>query len=53
MQMKGDPKASSYEKIIILINANELNKILFDFFKNLTRNLNIVLRLEVKEIILL
>lgn len=47
LQMTGGiPKASSYERIISLIDDNELNKILFDFFKTLTRNLNPEIRLR-------
>lgn len=42
----GIPKASSYERIISLIDANEMNKILFDFFKTLTRNLNPEIKLR-------
>lgn len=40
------PKASSYERIISLIDFNELNKILFDFFKTLTRKLNLEIKLR-------
>lgn len=41
LQMTGGiPKANSYERIISLIDASELNNILFDFFKTLTRKLN-------------
>lgn len=36
----GISKANYYERIISLIDANELNKILFDFFKTLTKKLN-------------
>lgn len=37
LQMTGGiPKASSYERIIGLVDSNELNKILFDFFKAIT-----------------
>lgn len=47
LQMTGGiPKVSSYERIISLIDANELNKILFDFFKTLTRNLNPQIKLR-------
>lgn len=47
LQMTGGiPKASSYERIISLIDTNELNKILFDFFKTLTRNLNPQIKLR-------
>lgn len=47
LQMTGGiPKASSYERIISLIDANEMNKILFDFFKTLTRNLNPEIKLR-------
>ena len=42
----GIPKASSYERIISLVDANELNKILFDFFKTLTRKLNPEIKLR-------
>lgn len=42
----GIPKASFYEIIISLIDANELNKILFDFFKTLTRKLNPEIKLR-------
>ena len=42
----GIPKASSYEKIISLIDNNELNKILFDFFKSITRKLNPEIKLR-------
>ena len=41
LQMTGGiPKASSYERIISLVDKDELNMILFDFFKSLTRKLN-------------
>lgn len=47
LQMTGGiPKASSYERIISLVDANELNKILFDFFKTLTRKLNPEIKLR-------
>ena len=47
LQMTGGiPKASSYERIISLIDTNELNKILFDFFKTLTRKLNPEIKLR-------
>lgn len=47
LQMTGGiPKASSYERIISLVDANELNKILFDFFKSLTRKLNPEIKLR-------
>ncbi len=37
LQMTGGiPKAVSYERIMGLVDSNELNKILFDFFKALT-----------------
>ena len=42
----GIPKASSYERIISLIDNNELNKILFDFFKSITRKLNPEIKLR-------
>ena len=42
----GIPKASSYERIISLVDANELNKILFEFFKTLTRKLNHEIKLR-------
>lgn len=41
LQMTGGiPKASSYERIISLIDYNELNTILFNFFKSITKKLN-------------
>ena len=41
LQMTGGiPKASSYERIISLVDKDELNMILFDFFKSLIRKLN-------------
>lgn len=41
LQMTGGiPTADSYERIIGLIDSNELNKILLDFFKNITPELN-------------
>lgn len=41
LQMTGGiPKANSYERIISLIDSNELNNILFDFFKVLVKKLN-------------
>lgn len=47
LQMTGGiPKASSYERIISLIDNNELNKILFDFFKSITRKLNPEIKLR-------
>ena len=47
LQMTGGiPKASSYERIISLIDTNELNKILFDFFKALTKKLNPEIKLR-------
>ena len=47
LQMTGGiPKPSSYERIISLIDSKELNKILFDFFKTLTRNLNPEIKLR-------
>lgn len=47
LQMTGGiPKASSYERIISLIDTNELNKILFDFFKALTKRLNPEIKLR-------
>lgn len=47
LQMTGGiPKASSYERIISLVDSNELNRILFDFFKTLTRKLNSEIKLR-------
>lgn len=47
LQMTGGiPKVNSYERIISLIDANELNSILLDFFKNLTKNLNPEIKLR-------
>ena len=47
LQMTGGiPKANSYERIISLVNSDELNKILFNFFKTLTRNLNPEIKLR-------
>lgn len=47
LQMTGGiPKASSYERIISLVNSDELNKILFNFFKTLTRKLNPEIKLR-------
>ena len=41
LQMTGGiPKANSYERILSLVDKDELNMILFDFFKSLTRKLN-------------
>lgn len=41
LQMTGGiPKASSYERIISLVDEKELNIILLDFFKSLTTKLN-------------
>ncbi len=42
----GIPKANSYERIISLVNSDELNKILFNFFKTLTRKLNPEIKLR-------
>lgn len=42
----GIHKTNSYERIISLIDSNELNKILFDFFKTLTRKLNPEIKLR-------
>ena len=42
----GIPKANSYERILSLVDADELNKILFDFFKSLTRKLNPEIKLR-------
>lgn len=42
----GIPKANSDEKIISLVNSNELNKILFNFFKTFTRKLNSEIKLR-------
>lgn len=47
LQMTGGiPKANSYERILSLVDADELNKILFDFFKSLTRKLNPEIKLR-------
>lgn len=47
LQMTGGiPKANSYERIISLVNSDELNKILFNFFKTLTRKLNPEIKLR-------
>lgn len=47
LQMTGGiPKANSYERIISLVNSDELNKILFNFFKTLTRKLNSEIKLR-------
>ena len=47
LQMTGGiPKANSYERIISLIDANELNKILFELFKTLTKKLNPEIKLR-------
>lgn len=41
LQMTGGiPKASSYERIMSLVDEKELNLILYDFFKTLTKKLN-------------
>lgn len=41
LQMTGGiPSANSYERIMSLIDENELNSILFDFFKAITKRLN-------------
>lgn len=41
LQMTGGiPKANSYERIISLVDKNELNNLLFDFFKSITKKLN-------------
>lgn len=41
LQMTGGiPKASSYERIMSLVDAKELNKILFDFYKTITLEFN-------------
>lgn len=41
LQMTGGiPKSNSYERILSLVDKDELNIILFDFFKSLTRKLN-------------
>lgn len=42
----GNHKANSYERILSLINSNELNKILFDFFKTLARKLTPEIKLR-------
>lgn len=47
LQMTGGiPKEDSYERIIGLINSNELNSILYDFFKTITNELNIEVDLK-------
>lgn len=47
LQMTGGiPKANSYERILSLVDADELNKILFDFFKSLTKKLNPEIKLR-------
>ena len=47
LQMTGGiPKASSYERIISLIDSNELNYLLFDFFKSITKKLNPTIKLR-------
>ena len=47
LQMTGGiPKASSYERIISLVDEKELNNILFDFFKTLTKKLNPEIKLR-------
>lgn len=47
LQMTGGiPKASSYERIISLVDEKELNKILFDFFTSLTRKLSPEIKLK-------
>lgn len=47
LQMTGGiPKASSYERIISLVDEKELNNILFDFFKGLTKKLNPEIKLR-------
>ena len=47
LQMTGGiPKTNSYERILSLVDANELNKILFDFFKSLTKKLNPEIKLR-------
>ena len=41
LQMTGGiPKEDSYERIMGLVDKNELNVILFDFFKSITKRLN-------------
>ena len=42
----GIPKANSDDRIISLVNSDELNKILFNFFKILTRKLNSEIKLR-------
>ena len=42
----GIPKTNSYERIISLVNSDELNKILFNFFKTFTRKLNSEIKLR-------
>lgn len=47
LQMTGGiPKEDSYERIIGLIDKNELNEILFDFFKSITFELNPTTKLK-------
>ena len=47
LQMTGGiPKTNSYERILSLVDANELNNILFDFFKSLTKKLNPEIKLR-------
>lgn len=47
LQMTGGiPKPNSYERILSLVDSNELNKILFDFFKTLTKKLNPEIKLR-------
>lgn len=41
LQMTGGiPKASTYERVMGLIDSDELNKILFDFYKTITLEMN-------------
>ena len=41
LQMTGGIlKASSYERITSLINSNELNNLLFNFFKSIKKKIN-------------
>lgn len=42
----GIPKANFYERILSLVDVNELNKILFDFFKTIIRKLNPEIKLR-------
>ena len=47
LQMTGGiPKADSYERIIGLVDSNQLNSILYDFFKTITNELNVEVNLK-------